>query len=231
MNRSILQEKLVALYLRLNGYFTTGLIIHSADDGNVDGEIDIIGVRFKNHHQHDRLIGCSSYLEIPEDCDIDLLIGEVKGQNASLRFNKSVRENNDRRHKLLSWIGLFAVNDLKYLNEELSKAIQPREVNSSEKFERILHKSKMGLISIRPIIFAPDRPLPRNNQLKYINGQVMMDYCWECFRPAVRRVSCETNYAPMSNWGEQFMELVKYFKDQNKKEAGSPAELYSYFNL
>ena len=44
MKRSELQEKLVALYLRLNRYFTTELIIHSPNAKEVEGEIDIIGV-------------------------------------------------------------------------------------------------------------------------------------------------------------------------------------------
>ncbi len=229
MSKSRLQEKLVALYLRLNGYFVTGLIINSAQDENIDGEIDIIGVRFCNHRQKDRLIECSAYLDIPRDSNIDIIIGEVKGQGESLQFNPSIRENGDRRYKLLTWLGFVEDKDIEKINEELRTRIQTKEINSSEKFERIDYPRENSFISIRPILFAPDRPNPRNNQVKFINGQQMIDFCWKCFRPENRRKPCETNYRSIDAWGEQFEDLVRYFKQKAKSEQGTINDLYKQF--
>jgi hypothetical protein len=229
MSKSRLQEKLVALYLRLNGYFVTGLIINSAQDENIDGEIDIIGVRFCNHRQEDRLIKCSAYLDIPRDSNIDIIIGEVKGQGESLQFNSSIRENDDRRYKLLTWLGFVEDKDIEKINEELRTRIQTKEINSSEKFERIDYPRENSFISIRPILFAPDRPNPRDNQVKFINGQQMIDFCWKCFRPENRREYCETNYRSIDAWGEQFEDLVRYFKQKAKSEQGTIKDLYKQF--
>jgi hypothetical protein len=231
MSKSRLQEKLVALYLRLNGYFTTGLIIHSAQDNNIDGEIDIIGVRFCNHRQEDRLIECSEYLCIPKDSKIDIIIGEVKGQDEQLQFNPSIRENADRRYKLLTWLGFLEDRDIEKINEELRLRIQTKVINSSEKFERFDYPYEKGIISIRPMIFAPDKPAPRNNQVKFISGQQMIDFCWECFRPENRRESSETNYWSLDGWGEQFEHIVRYFKQRAKTEQGTIKDLYEVFGI
>jgi hypothetical protein len=228
--KSHLQEKLVALYLRLNGYFSTGLIIQSAEDNNVDGEVDIIGVRFCNHRQKDRLIECSRYLDIPNDSKIDIIIGEVKGgKKSQLQFNESIRENDDRRYKLLTWLGFVEDKHIDEINEELRLRIQTKEANSSEKFERINYPFEDGIISIRPMLFAPDRAKPRNNQVRFINGQQMIDFCWECFKPKKRRETCATDYWAINNWGEQFENLVTYFKQPNKTEQGTMQEMYEYF--
>ena len=72
--RSTIQEQLATLYLRLNGYFTTGYIIHS-NEKKITGELDIVAVRFPFHHQDDTEHNSSEFLEIPKN--IDLVIAEV----------------------------------------------------------------------------------------------------------------------------------------------------------
>lgn len=52
---SLFQEKLVKLFLRLNGYFTTGFIVQSAGRG-VETEVDIIDIRFPFNQQTEREI-------------------------------------------------------------------------------------------------------------------------------------------------------------------------------
>ena len=76
MTKSELQEQLVRLFLRLNGYLTSGLIIHSSQKGNNKTELDIVAVRFPNHKQIDRRVECSKYMDYPTD-SIDIIIGEV----------------------------------------------------------------------------------------------------------------------------------------------------------
>lgn len=227
MKRSALQEKLVALYLRLNGYLTTGLIIHSPNDTEVEGEIDIIGVRFRGHSQPDRIIGCSEILEIPNDSKIDIIIGEVKGKLKNLQFNESLRDYPNRLKKLFNWIGIIDEKDMENLIEKFIEIITPKEIQSSESF----HVISINNITIRPILFAPDRPLPRRNQIKYIHGLELVNYCWECFRPGNRRGSCETNYKAVSNWGEQFERLLGFFKDTDRQKPDTIDELYKHFNI
>jgi hypothetical protein len=227
MKRSALQEKLVALYLRLNGYMTTGLILHSPNDYEVEGEIDIIGARFRSHSQPDRVIGCSDILEIPTDSEIDIVVGEVKGRKEQLQFNESLRLYPDRLEKLFKWIGIINANNMKSVVNEFIEIVTPREIQSSKSFP-VIPKNNF---TIRPILFAPDRPQPRNNQIKYIQGEELINYCWKCFRPEYRRKTCETDYKAVNNWGEQFERLVGYFKDKDKKEPGNVAELYQHFEI
>ncbi|MBL4805719.1 MAG: hypothetical protein JKY31_00330 [Rhodobacteraceae bacterium] len=77
MTKDKVYEALTALYLRLNGYFTTGLVIHSAERGQNAGEIDCLAVRFPSHHQSLRSIKESDFLDV-SDKMIDLIICEVK---------------------------------------------------------------------------------------------------------------------------------------------------------
>ena len=106
-------------------------------------------------------------------------------------------------------------------------AVQHTEVQHLGPIPRILYKD----ISIRPLIFAPDKTSQRKNQIKFINGPELINFCWKCFRPENRRETCETNYKSVNNWGEQFERLVGYFKDHNKQNAGNINELYVHFNI
>lgn len=44
-----IHEALVVLYLRLNGYFTTGLVVQAPEWGQNRTEIDCLAVRHPNH--------------------------------------------------------------------------------------------------------------------------------------------------------------------------------------
>lgn len=86
-DKSQFQERLVSLYLRLNGYLQTGYIPHSEKWGEAGTDIDRIGLRFPLHSQREREIECCPLLNIPKD-SIDIIIAEVK--NESLKFNESI---------------------------------------------------------------------------------------------------------------------------------------------
>lgn len=227
ISKSNLQEKLVALYLRLNGYMTTGLILHSPNDKAVEGEIDIIGVRFLNHKQPDRVIECAKELEIPNDVRIDIIIGEVKGGKNPLQFNDSVRIYLERVKKLFQWIGISEDKDLDNLVISFMNEIQVKEIQKPSPFPIIRHSD----VSIRPILFAPDKTLQKHNQLRFINGKELITFCWNCFRPENRRETCETDYQAMNNWGEQFERLVGYFKNLNIQSPGVIKDIYDHFKV
>lgn len=78
--KSTIQEQLATLYLRLNGYFTTGYIIHSGEK-KIEGELDILAVRFPLHKQDDTEHNSSEYLELAEN--IDIIIAEVKSKRTA----------------------------------------------------------------------------------------------------------------------------------------------------
>lgn len=220
------QENLVALYLRLNGYLTTSLIIHSEKDENVSGEIDIIGVRFPNHKQVDREIDFSPELDIPEN-KIDVIICEVKGGKSKLSFNKFLKNDMQNIHKLIEWIGVVDSENIEFIVEEFKKTIRTEENQILKPFPRI----ELDNYCIRPIMFAPDRIKPKANQNNFISGNTMINFCWDCFRPSIVRESCSTNYKSVSNWGEQFERIVGYFKDYDKTSAGTIEDLYNHFNV
>ncbi|MDX1728921.1 MAG: hypothetical protein R3203_14350 [Pseudoalteromonas tetraodonis] len=99
--RSQLQERLVKLYLRLNGYFSAGFIVHHDINSRISLE-DILGVRFPNHSESEREAGLCSRLQLNDSNNIDILIGEVKSNGVSLRFNNAISTNIEVLRKILN---------------------------------------------------------------------------------------------------------------------------------
>lgn len=212
---SILQERIVDLYLRLNGYFTSGLIIHSEDWGKQSTEIDNIAVRFPKHLQKDRKVNCSKYLEIPNN--IDILICEVKSKKQELQFNKPLinPDNLEVWEKMLNWIGLFSKKQIVNLKKDLNSLVQTEENVKNKNFKFVTITTDFGKISIRPIVFSPERNVPQKNQIKYIHGNEIIDFIWKCLCPKEKRNSCSTMY-DLTSWGTELYPIVKIFKDANK---------------
>ncbi|MDX1361259.1 MAG: hypothetical protein R3329_07750 [Pseudoalteromonas tetraodonis] len=100
--RSQIQERLVKLYLRLNGYFSDGFIVHHDINGRISSEVDILGVRFPNHSESEREAGLCSRLQLNDSNNIDVLIGEVKSNGVSLRFNNTISTNIEVLRKILN---------------------------------------------------------------------------------------------------------------------------------
>lgn len=90
MNRSDVQETLVSLYLRLNGYFVSGFIVHAQKGAAT--EMDVLAVRFPSHQEPEREVQCCKHLAIPSN-QIDFIVGEVKGGQGAVNFNARFREN------------------------------------------------------------------------------------------------------------------------------------------
>ena len=75
-NKSDIQETLVSLYLRLNGYFVSGFIVHAPHQ--VGTELDVLAVRFPRYIEPEREVHGCEHLAIPSE-KIDFIVGEVKG--------------------------------------------------------------------------------------------------------------------------------------------------------
>lgn len=225
--RQDLQEDLVKLFLRLNGYFTSGLIIHSPIRGRNQTEIDVVAIRFPFHNQEDRIVECSEFLQIPIDT-IDIIIGEVK--SSKIIFNEALRENINSIEKLINWIGAFDSEEVSQIKEILYEEMKPKINNNSDSFKKIMFRGKSGNYSIRPIIFSLDISQPKKDQERFINGQIILDFIWDCFRPDILRDSCSTVYST-NNWGYSLQPIVDYFKCREKLSVGNINDFYNHFNV
>ena len=57
MTKAEAQEAFVTLYLRLNGYFTSGFIVHSSVPGRNTTELDVLAVRLPHNAEFAREVG------------------------------------------------------------------------------------------------------------------------------------------------------------------------------
>lgn len=214
--KSTIQELLATLYLRLNGYFTTGFIIHS-EKNKIDTELDILAVRFPKHKQNYTEHNSSDFLQVPNN--IDVVIGEVKSKGKKLQFNDSLRDQADLEplQKILEWVGLLSAEEIESAIKELSLLIQPEE-NSQRKYflSTEVIKTTFGNVTFRPIIFSPERPTC-NNADKFINWTELNDFIWLCLCPSMKRENCGTRY-DFTAWGTGLTEIVRAYKDRQKSQ-------------
>ncbi len=225
-SKSLFQERLVGLFLRLNGYLQSGFIPHSEVWGNAGTDIDRIGIRFPCHSQIKREVDSSPLLFIPLN-SIDIIVAEVK--NTKLSFNKTLRnlENraNENWKQILLWIGLFTESEVIGLTPKLIEVTNCNKVNG--KFPIVSHENNFGKISIRPILFVVDQQKDINNDKIWINGDEILEYLWECLCPVVRRNECSTSYN-INLWGTEYSDIVNYLKERNasNKGIGTLEEIY-----
>lgn len=221
MEKGKFYESMVKLYLRLNGYFQTGLISHSKDWGNNLTEIDAIAVRFPNHHQPERQVGYCPVLT-PSIVHIEVVIAEVK--TTKVEFNpplKTANNNADRNwEQILNWIGMFDSIEIKRLIPLLKHVA---DLDKSE-LSGILSNFKGQQVLLRPIIFSLENSNSTSNPKTYISGEEVIDYIWLCLCPGAKRADCSTIY-PLSNWGIEFEPIVNFFKQRNDNNQGKPGIL------
>jgi hypothetical protein len=229
MAKGSFYEILVKLYLRLNGYFQSGLISHSAEWGNNATEIDIMAIRFPSHNQTEREIHFCPILS-PSSTSIDIVIAEVKA--SSVTFNNPLKYGHPLADKIwnqvLNWIGLFEQEEITNLLPTLKAKA---DTNTSD-LNGIEANSIFGVVKIKPIIFSIESVISNSNPKAYINGEEVIDYIWLCLCPDAKRENCSTIY-PMSNWGLDFEPIVEYFKSRNESGDGKPTikDIKINFNL
>lgn len=215
-DKSTIQEQLATLYLRLNGYFTTGYIIHS-DEKKIEGELDILAVRFPLHKQDDTEHNSSKFLEIPSN--IDIIIAEVKSKGQQLQFNNCLKQQDSLEplQKLLKWTGILTEDKIDHIAIEFNALVQPVENSQLQTFRSTkIIETNFGYTTIRPILFSPEK-LNINNADKFINWTEINDFIWLCLCPADRREKCGTRY-DFTAWGQGFNEIIKAYKDRQKNQ-------------
>ena len=219
MEYSDFQEQLCALYLRLNGYFVSGFIVHAAEGELNDrgeprknkSEIDLLAIRFPYNAEPEREVGCSQFLMTCAD-RIDIVIGEVKGSEAPLKFNDGLRKSRKAIETVLQWIGVFSAAEMEAAVEKVCDILSTHPIETNEAFRECLWDKG---IRIRAVLFAPDRPPPKNGQRRFVHGEEIINYIWSCFRPDKPRDACKVRY-DFGLWG-QYEDLVRFFKSVEAK--------------
>jgi hypothetical protein len=233
MERSEFQEKLVGLFLRLNGYFQTGYMPHSEVWGNNGTDFDRVGIRFPLHSQSERGEIFSAHLDIQNEA-IDIIIAEVK--NSTMKFNDAIKSVNNRSNinitQLLRWCGFFEDEEIINLTIQFLSITDNDALAVNKSFAKIEHKNRFGAITIRPMIFSIETAHEEGENIMFINGINIIEYLWECLCPDEKRIDCSTRY-PFKNWGFEYADIVGYIKERHLKGESIPttSDLYNAFNI
>jgi hypothetical protein len=207
MKRSDIDELLVALYLRLNGYFTTGLIVHSHIQGQAKAEFDCLAVRLPNHSQEDRQIESDAFLDMKPGTT-DFIFCEVKHEPNMVSFNKSAREDPSVLAAMLRWTGLFEREKVANVAERLHQL-----VNSYDNAETAKNGVREGNIRVRAILCCPKMATKPGGW--YLTGDVILPYLQACFNPQLARATCSTRYN-FEQWTYPLNSIVRFVKDKTR---------------
>lgn len=117
-----LPEVVTTLYLRLNGFFTSGLVLHSEVWGQDNGDVDCLAVWHPFHDQSEREVAPDPFLEL--GARRELLMCEVKSSTAALSFNERLRTDPRALDSALRWSGLIPPEQLKETVERVLPHLQ-----------------------------------------------------------------------------------------------------------
>lgn len=224
-----IQESLVTLYLRLNGYFTSGHIVHATPDDlaiREKTEIDVFALRLPFSHEPETGNHPSDYLQVGNGI-LDIIVGEVKSGRQPIQFNPGIRDP-ENLAKTLCRAGFSADDKLLYkIASDLSVQMIPKRVNNPEtRIETVLKPVNDILYPtrIRPVLFHLGRREPNRNQSWFVGYQEIMNFIWQCLRKEFEPESCQREY-DYGLWGVVIEAIVDYFKNETRTEPGTPDEL------
>jgi len=217
-------EYLTKLYLRLKGFIVTNLIIHSEKQGDSDSELDIIGIRMPFHSQKDRKVTIHDDLDCSKQ-RIEILIADVKNFKRldDVKFNNGLRRKRKSIWKLLNWIGCFSEIDEKLIDEfELYLNLHKKKdwdgfVTCEKEFEQGKYRFKFTF-------FCPSLEKWNGKGFKYINGNQMIDFIWECLNDKKIIETCSRRYN-FEGWNE-LEGYVRFFKESKSKVTKESFEDY-----
>lgn len=223
MDRSHVQETLASLYLRLNGYFVSGFIVHAPYKTKT--EMDVLAVRFPGHEEPEREVQCCTILTPPSD-RTDFIIGEVKGGPKNSNFNPRFRTDPEAIRAVLNRFGAFEDEDVKKICRTAPALLAPENLRRSASFPCI--EVRGGSAQLRFIVFAPEQQREEGESRPYIFENDLMEFVWKCFRPEQRRVNCDVRYN-FELWGPQFVTMVRHLKDETRQSPGTIQDLYRLY--
>lgn len=121
--KSEVNEALAVLYLRLAGYFTTGLVVQAPEWGQNRTEIDCLAIRHPHHEQPERGVSPPPFLALRKG-EVDLLVCEVKSLASELTFNERLRNDREVLGSVLRWAGVFSDGTVREMVERLLPLLQ-----------------------------------------------------------------------------------------------------------
>ncbi len=226
MDRSDVQETLVSLYLRLNGYFVSGFIVHAQQ--KVRTEMDVLAVRFPSHQEPEREVQYCEHLAVPSN-QIDFIVGEVKGGQGAVNFNSRFRENPGAIKTVLHRFGAFDGLEISCVVATIPDLLDPGKIRKAPAFPEldVALSEQLGsrVAKLRFIPFAAEQERPKAHARPYLFVNDLLNFVWLCFRPDQRRQLCDDHYN-YELWGPQFIQMVQYFKDPDRHTPGTIDDLY-----
>lgn len=205
MNRSDVDEILTQLYLRLNGYFTTGFIAHSPEWGQARTEVDCLAVRHPYYSEPERQIEPSEFLGMKQG-ETDLILCEVKSETDAIGFNRALKEDPSTLFSILRRSGLFPEERLNDVIDRFLPLLQDEVKQNC---------AKTGIVEanvrIRPLVCCPPASA-QTSQRWCLHGDEIFQFLFKCFNPVERRDSCSTRYN-FQQWGYPFEPVVRYIKE------------------
>jgi hypothetical protein len=217
--KAALQERLVELYLRLNGYFLSKFIVHSPVHGHNATEIDVLAVRFPYNAEPERSVESDALLQTSSDA-IDLLICEVKSAGQQLQFNKALTNSRAPIAVVLRWAGMYTEDEIVELTPKLRETL----LNPDRNNRRIPQVAGPRRSRVRGILASPERDRHRRGQPWFIDGKSLLNHLTTCLRPAVPRSKCATTY-DFGAW-DRYEEIIRVMKDPKQKPPANFSELY-----
>lgn len=210
MDKGKFQEALATLFLRLNGYFTSGFIVHSPTASGNRTQVDVLAVRFPGHVQPDREVGPAPDLKCSEE-ELDIIIGEVKSKGEQLQFNAGLRGSTEAISNVLRWVGAFEEAEIGDLAEKVRLILKPQEI-AMPNAPTVIGPRRTR---IRGLLFSPEYDKRRENQPWFLHGPPIFDYLWRCLHPITPRPQCATEY-DFGLWGSELEPIVRYIKASTK---------------
>jgi len=208
-------EFLTKLYLRLKGFVVSNLIIHSDRQGNSKSELDIVGIRMPFHLQRDRQVNVPDYLDCSQE-RIEVIFADVKNYEklVNVKFNKGLRRDQSSIVKLLEWVGCFerVTGELVTKFDHYLNLHRKLDWNG---FAQFAEDSVIGSFNFKFTFFCPRLAEWNGIGFKYIHGDEMINFIWECLNDKQIIESCSRRYA-FEGWNE--LEIyVRFFKYAENK--------------
>ncbi|MDP2949080.1 MAG: hypothetical protein Q8P22_06040 [Chloroflexota bacterium] len=203
MDKSDIQETLVSLYLRLNGYFVSSFIVHAVH--GVGTEIDILAIRFPRHAEPEREVQPCEHLAIPPGC-VDFIVGEVKRGLKNVNFNEPFRKNRKKICTVLRRFGAFCDAEIERVCTAVPGLLEPANVSRSATFPEldVALAGDVGMqAKLRFVPFAAEQCRPATRARPYVFEDDLLAFVWKCFRPEHQRPCSDVHY-DYDLWGPQF---------------------------
>lgn len=198
---------LTTLYLRLAGYFTTGLLLHSDEAGKNKTEVDCMAVHHPWHNQEARNVVLPTFLDVRADL-IDLIICEVKSSWPA--FNPRLRDEANLGDAL-RWAGVFAEAEVQAVAPRLA-ALMADGVDAEEARTGIVE----GNVRVRAMLSCPP-PKWADVRCWCLTGPEIFRFINACYDPKLAPPTCNRKY-PYELWGEPYGRIVRWFKETREAE-------------